>query len=418
MRKLKRPALALLVLLLAVCVIISASVKSHAAGKKTVRVTSQEELVEAINNSKVGTIILRGQTCDKITIASNKKAKSKKLIVDASNAQIVNKAKFKSITINSAGKYTEAVSGNTIAIPTYCLSELELAKKKSIKKLILTDFNGFEETDMYCVIRKSAKIKNIVYKGSHGTFSLDKSTGTLSFEEDAFEWGEPAKVVISFDGSGRIVSRTEDFETENDSIYSYGYDKNGNLLEANGYVCYEEGEAASEVQSGAFKYDSKNRVIFSNVTGRYSAITTVTSYYYNSKGKLIRTASESSATDEIGIGEYVKSPETTEYTYDSKGRLSKKTVENSEASTTIAYKYNDKGYVLTEKETDSLHPDGLALTTYTYDDYGNLIKNEYLNFDGTTSTYDMTYDELGEWVETTYTDSDGEKYTYSPYTAG
>ena len=89
--------------------------KISAADEKTVRVTTQKELNKALKDSSIDTVILRTDTYDSITISS-KKAKKKKLIVDAPNSIIVNKAKFKSVVLENAEYYTEDVSGNNITI--------------------------------------------------------------------------------------------------------------------------------------------------------------------------------------------------------------------------------------------------------------------------------------------------------------
>ena len=84
-------------------------VEIQAASKKTVRVLTQAELNKALKNSKVGTIILRTSTYDKITINS-KKAKKKNIIIDAPSANIENKSKFKSVEVQSAATYTDRKS--------------------------------------------------------------------------------------------------------------------------------------------------------------------------------------------------------------------------------------------------------------------------------------------------------------------
>ncbi|MGX8680250.1 MAG: hypothetical protein ACSW8B_02565, partial [bacterium] len=138
-----------------------------------------DELVEAINNANVGTIILRSETRDAITIASNENAKGKKIVIDVPYATVTNKAKFKYITVSGASMYKEAVSGNTIEIPTYYLANLELAKKKSIKKLVLTGYTGFEEIDMYSIVRKGAK-KAVI----EGLFEVKQTEALMQVFED------------------------------------------------------------------------------------------------------------------------------------------------------------------------------------------------------------------------------------------
>ena len=396
-------------LMLALTIIITASVTVHAAAKKTVRVTTQQELIDAINDSSVGTIVLKTETRDSITIPSNKNAKSKKLQVVAPYSVITNKAKFKSITLGSASLFKEAVSGNTIEVESFALSNLELAKKKSIKKLVITDYNGFEETSMYSVIRKGAKIKSIAYKDGKETVAMDKSSRTLSFHGEAYEWGEPVDVVITFDKSGRMLKRTETFEYETDTEFTYKYDKNGNLLESRGYVFYEDNEDGkpTEVEVNKYTYDSKNRKQTSSEQGRYSAIVTDSSFYYDGKGRLIRVASEDNMEDK-----FIR-----EYTYDSKGRVVKEIYENQEFSRSTEYEYNNKGYLTYEKYTDTDY-ENCATSVYEYDKYGNRVKDTNTGFYGDVSTYEYSYTEMGEWLSTTMTDPDGEQYVYDPNTAG
>ena len=408
-----KPAICLA--LLALCIITASAVKGHAAGKKTVRVTTQKELIEAINNPDAGTIILNSDTQDAITIPANKNAKTKKLEIAAPNSTITNKAKFKSIVLNSSLLYKEAVSGNTIEIATYNLSSLELAKKKSIKKLILTGYTGFEETKMYSIVRKGAKIKNIVFKNYNGTTAMDKS-GTLTFKEETFEWGEPTVVTIKFDKSGRMIFRSDDYESESerDTEYTYQYDKNGNLLEAKGYVYYEEGK--QEVEYTTNTYDKKNRLKTEISLGRYSALVYTTSYNYDSKGRLISSTTKCSTIDgDKGDGSFDSK---SEYTYDKKNRVTKMVFENAESVVTSEYKYNNKGFLTSRKETDTGKPGQYYLETNTYDKYGNNTKSVFRNYEGEISTCESTYGEFGEWKESVWTYPNGEKYTYTPETAG
>ena len=411
--------------LLALCIIITSAVKGHAAGKKTVRVTTQDELVDAINNANVGTIILRSETRDAITIASNENAKGKKIVIDVPYATVTNKAKFKYITVSGASMYKEAVSGNTIEIPTYYLANLELAKKKSIKKLVLTGYTGFEEIDMYSIVRKGAKIKNIVFKNYAGTTAMDKSTRTLTFEEEAFEWCEPTVVTIKFDKSGRMIFRSEDYESEyeNDTEYTYTYDKNGNMVEAIGYVYYDEEK--TDVESRNNTYDKKNRVKTSINRGRYSALVYSTSYEYDSKGRVLRSVTECSTIDgDKGDGTYDNK---SEYTYDKKNRVTKMVYEYTDSNsyddnvkivTITEYEYNDKGFLTTEKSTDSSKPGQYSLNSYSYDKYGNNTKDVFRNYDGEISTNESSYNELGEWESSVWTYPNGEQYIYTPETAG
>ena len=80
-------------------VVIANGVRVHADNGETVRVTNAKELTAAMKNAEVGTIILRTQVYQTITIKANKASKNQFLIIDAPNTVITNKAVFANINI-------------------------------------------------------------------------------------------------------------------------------------------------------------------------------------------------------------------------------------------------------------------------------------------------------------------------------
>ena len=393
------------ILVLAMVIIVSQTVSAKAAGKK-VRVNTLDELVAAVDNSSVDTIVLCTEIHGKYTISAMDNAKNKNLIVDASYVDIVNKAVWKSIEIQSVGSFNESVSGNTFKIPTYNLDKFEVAKKKTVKKLIMVDYYGYEETDFYYTLRKGAKIKDISYIDyNEKEYKLDKDFMNLGFEDDAFEWCETAEVDINFDKNGRIINVKGMFETEPANEYVFKYDKNGNLIEATGYQ-YNEGKQ-SMVAHNTMEYDSKNRLTLYITENPYLVGQLKHEYKYNSKGRLIKKIYSSEAYNE-----------TIDYTYYKNGRLKKETFTEDYSVRTTTYKYNDLGFIIQEKYTDSNYPGVTALATFKYDKDWNNTKYNYKNFEGEVTKTTNTYDEYGKWVSSTIVYPDGTEYYYDQYTVG
>ena len=109
----KKPIVLLVITVLSVIFMCSIPVF---AAKKTVIVNTKEELFEAMKKKNVSTIKFVCDRSIKITIKATGTSKKKKLIIDAPKVTIINKARFKSITVVSAKEYIENTKGNTISI--------------------------------------------------------------------------------------------------------------------------------------------------------------------------------------------------------------------------------------------------------------------------------------------------------------
>ncbi len=99
---------------------IGVSPVSAASKKTTFVVTTQEELVAALKKCKSSSknVTIRIETEEKLTFAISNKYSTDKLriVVDAPNATIKNKATLSSVTINEATNYREYAKGNNITV--------------------------------------------------------------------------------------------------------------------------------------------------------------------------------------------------------------------------------------------------------------------------------------------------------------
>ena len=363
---------------------LSRQEKASAAEGNTVRVATQKELKKALKDSSIETIILRTNTYDSITISS-KKAKNKKLIVDAYNSKITNKAKFKSITLISADHYIEDVSGNTITAQT---TAFEIAENRTVKKLILNCLG----TDY--VVRKGASIKNLVYRFGGKNSSYDKSSHTLKFKANVFDYETFDCKEVSYklvtDEAGRVTYLEYKEPSSKRSLKTdIEYDENGNILKTK-EVYADNGKVNLSYE---YKYDNYNNRIYEYADHGY--YTEEINTEYDSEGRRI------SYTSLHSDGNTSKS----EYTYDSKGRKIKSVYTYSReniilSGDTTTYTYNKKGYrtkVVTE------HLDGYkGIEVDKYDSAGNYyygIQDEYFE-DGTVNRYKYkyVYDEYGEML--------------------
>ncbi|MBO4415743.1 MAG: hypothetical protein J5824_07165, partial [Lachnospiraceae bacterium] len=290
----------------------AAPVSVQAATKKTVRVATQKELKKALKNSKVGTIVLRTETVDPITITSTK-AKKKKLIVDARNSVVTNNAKFKSVTVENAAKYVENVSGNKITLVNNV--SIEVTSGKKVKVLTFSNISPW--ANLNYVVRNGASIGKIAFLEDDGRVT-DLGGGSFRIVKSIYEDEEletaDYSIDLAFDADGRILkettARTPKQNDENDSrIYEYEYDERGNLLKLVN-------------SSPSYEYD-----------------TYVETYYYDDNNYLTGYSEEY---DDRPVCGY-------DYVYDDHGRMTLcKYVEES-TSRKFTYSYDKNGRLVEEK---------------------------------------------------------------------
>ena len=362
--------------------IVSSGISVHADNGKKVRVTTAKELKAAIKNADVGTIILRTEAYIDITIKSAKGAKTKELIVDAKNANITNKAVFKSINVISANSYTENVSGNKISLSdNYMQDGFTVAKKKKVASLKLySDYGSF---DNCYTLRKGAKIGEVSLEYSGGidpvtsTYNKSKRVLKIKCSDDTVR-----TYTIKLDKSGRIISfDCESDWPEADHDETYTYDSNGNIVKIVGHD-NESGTYTTEITySGNLMIKNANNGTYSS--GAYT-------YEYDKKGRLIHR--EYTGVDSID-GQTFKYGSAEDFEYDKKGRRIYDRLDDPETGSFYenSYTYNSKGY---RTEVYNNMSGGENIWKYEYDEAGNLIKSIYTS-EGFSNTYEFEYDEFG-----------------------
>ena len=324
----------------------------QAASGKTVTVSTAKKLKSAMKKSNVGVIIFKTNAYTKLTIKNVKTAKTKRLIIEAPNTDIINKAVFADIEIKEAGSYTEAANGNNISLTGYINGGREnfiIAKKKTVESLKIYS-NYFSEPKY--TIRKGGKIKNITLIANteptlvESSFNSAKRQLTLKYDN---EYGYIQSYVIKLDKYSRMTSiKCEAEGAEFDCDYTFKYDSNGNLTESSGddnmdgpavtKYTYEGDRLIKSESSGfsesvtEYEYDSKGNLlkefthIDDSMDGQPFVVEEIRIYKYDDQGRLIYEKLEDYSNDymhpELTLGYHYEY----EYTYDSKGNRTTKEI--------------------------------------------------------------------------------------------
>ena len=324
----------------------------QAASGKTVTVSTAKKLKSAMKKSNVGVIIFKTNAYTKLTIKNVKTAKTKRLIIEAPNTDIINKAVFADIEIKEAGSYTEAANGNNISLTGYINGGREnfiIAKKKTVESLKIYS-NYFSEPKY--TIRKGGKIKNITLIANteptlvESSFNSAKRQLTLKYDN---EYGYIQSYVIKLDKYSRMTSiKCEAEGAEFDCDYTFKYDSNGNLTESSGddnmdgpavtKYTYEGDRLIKSEYSGfsesvtEYEYDSKGNLlkefthIDDSMDGQPFVVEEIRIYKYDDQGRLIYEKLEDYSNDymhpELTLGYHYEY----EYTYDSKGNRTTKEI--------------------------------------------------------------------------------------------
>lgn len=396
----------------------AAPVSVQAATKKTVRVATEKALKKALKNSKIGTIILRTETVDPITINSTK-SKKKKLIVDAPSAVVTNNAVFKSIEVEKVQKYIENVSGNTVTLNNDV--SFEITAGNSMKKIVFTNISPWSE--MRYVIRNGASIKKIalieddgrVHDDGDRTFIIEKSIQYGDYDDaDITDY----RIDLKFDEDGRLIGKQtknlsetgEDFS--DNYIYDYSYDENRNLSKLvisntdydydlteinyyydgnNNLIEYNENYDDRPVCGYAYEYDSAGRMTECNYVEE--AKSRSFTYSYDKKGRLVEETGK--YYDFIFTEDGIQEEETRSYiaktTYSKNGCELKITYDwggDADAvKSVVTYEYDKDGNRISyrsEDYYDKNDPENVNIyrNEYEYDKYGNLLNAYYIDDDG------------------------------------
>ena len=228
-----------------------------------------------------------------------------------------------------------------------------------------------------------------------------------------------SETVYTYDDQDRILTRTETYEGEGSTVYTYIYEEDGTYR-----YFYDYPNHDGVVYTHTFWYDAEDRIVkheeLNKETGqvdedyetRYDERGNEVYHRSVSYGEeTIRTTTYNEQGQEL-VCEHKKDGETYSmfsYTYNEAGKpLTHEYFYGDESWARIAYTYDEQNRLLTEKQT---HDYGWKNLTYIYDAAGNLVKVEQK---GSDEDYvcECTRDAYGNILTYTYTkeDSDGGLY--------
>ena len=117
-------------------VTIAGSLPSSAASSKEVEVKTKKQLLAQIAGTAASTIVFSTQKTLKFTIPASESSSNKKLIVNAPNVTLTNKATFKGVTLNETLAFTEKGKGNSLTVKAEN-AQITVAKGSEVKKMTI-----------------------------------------------------------------------------------------------------------------------------------------------------------------------------------------------------------------------------------------------------------------------------------------
>lgn len=366
----RKAAYAICVMLVMAMSIVLMGERQVEAKSGFIRVSTQKELENAINDPDISHIVFETQAHITVTINENDLTKDKYIEIDAKNAKVINKAVFDRIDLQTVKSYTEKASGNNYVL--YDLSYnggMTVAKGKSVKSILICSDNY--ETPLY-TLRKGAKVKEVELSHFNDIFAsskYDKKERKLTIKAKNREGVAETHTVV-LDKRGRIIKTALDSEVKETCFaYEYKYDKNGNIIKKTGF---DSKNPQGELEINYTYTD--NKLTKEVTTGKESAMAI---YEYDAKGRMIRRTYSGTLIGENG--EY-NAKWTDEYEYDKKGRTTLEKYTDSTNGNEFVYKYtyNKKGF---NEKTECNHYNGLFVYTILneYDKAGYLVKQTTLD---------------------------------------
>ena len=273
------------------------------------------------------------------------------------------------------------------------------------------------------------------WKGNVTEYEYDSLGQVTSMKEDVGGSAERT-TTTTYDSTFRLP----DVITETGKTTDYDYDSDGRMTSMT-----VTDTNTSETRTTTYSYhanttDTNGNTVLGKLyqlNGPRTDVTDVTTYTYDSSFRLIKTSNALGHETEITSFDSANRPLTiedannveTEFVYDSMGRVTSSTVAGGTALEAVtSYTYDDNGNVLTitlpngvtttntydnAQRLKTVQDDIGNTITYTYDDAGNITKEEYKNTSSTLKyTLSKTYDELSRILTSVDANTDTTSYEY------
>ena len=379
-------------------VMVLGTIPAAAKVKNSVTVGSKKALFKEMVKEKSKTIYYETEKEVKLTITKHDGSENKRLVINAPNATIVNKAAFKAVIIKSCKSYTEAANGNIITLKDG-ETAFKVSKSKNVKSLtVSTDSANIS-------LGKKAKVAEAsIGKNYAVTISGAKSAEINIISKGKGSSVESAGPVVKINGDNVAVSDTKPevtntptpTETPKDNSKDNTKDSTDNTGSSTNTVSYTD--------NAAWAYVTPEPT---------PSPTPAVEEYINDEGlKAIKKYTDDGYIIEV----YAKSLLYTEK-YNNKGNLvqydSYLTSEKRFFSK-YDYKYDDNNRLLEYKicmNIDSLDPEDIKNheTIYIYSYYDNGYMKSCINIKGSGESTEAIYNENveEETIKTIYKDEQG-----------
>ncbi len=207
-----------------------------------------------------------------------------------------------------------------------------------------------------------------------------------------------------FNNQGNLVEKHFYNYTKGDlySKWTYKYDTERQLIECR--MCFTD-LASTKCHLNKYIYEKEgNKIVvrhyeireFFPEAGDGDYVRTKWIYTYDKEQKYIIKSEEYRGEDDL--------QEKITYTYDENGNLIKENcVYNNKEHSIITYKYNEKGNVIEKKFWCDYYKEINKTIRFDYDENGNIVTELYASYEGdkiySIYTYQYKYDKKGNWTE-------------------
>lgn len=154
------------ILAVTLSLVLIVGVLPASAATKTIEVKSKKQLIEALSKKSSATIVFKTKKAIKFIIPEIEQSANKKLVIEAPNATLFNKASLKTITLNGSKAFTEKGKDNAIYVKADG-TKLNIGKGIDVSKVSVS------ATNVDISVAKKAAVDNIICKLKSAVVNLD-----------------------------------------------------------------------------------------------------------------------------------------------------------------------------------------------------------------------------------------------------